>query len=89
MIVAVAALALSAFSAMIIPALGVSGRWLVGLLVVFIVMPVSLAVVPNRMCRPYRLRVVDGDRGVYRFRASKRAYTELLIDQVRRSNGDV
>jgi hypothetical protein len=89
MIVGVVALALSALSAMIIPAFGVFGRWPVFLLVVFIMMPVSLAVVPNRMCRPYRLRLVDGDRGVFRFKAPNRAYTELLIDQVRQTNGDV
>lgn len=87
-VVTVAALALSVISALAIPSLDVLGRWLVFLPVSFLVVSVSVAVLPNKICRPYRFRNVDKDRGVFRFQAPNRAYTELLIDQVRQSNGE-
>ena len=39
--------------------------------------------------RPYRLAVVDRDRGIVRFAAANPEFTALLVDQVRRSDGIV
>jgi len=87
--VAGAAIGLAALLAKAVPGLDDFGRWALFCVVALFAVCFGVAVLPNLICRPYRLRVVDADRGVFRFKASSRAYTGLLIDQVRQSNGDV
>lgn len=88
LVVAVVGLGLAALLAKAVPGLDDIGRWAIFIVIAVFPVPFAMAVVPNRMCQPYRLRTVDAARGIFGFRAASRAYTELLIDQVRQSNGD-
>jgi hypothetical protein len=68
---------------------GLSDLWrlLLILLGAFFGTIVALALVPSALTRPYRMKCIDGDRGIYRFRASNPGYTRLLAEQVERSGG--
>jgi hypothetical protein len=46
-----------------------------------ILVPIAVGIVPNRLTRPYRYRVVDSSRGIARFQGKSEAYTELLRGQ--------
>ncbi len=87
--VAVVLIALVALLARGIPGIDHTGQWIVFGVVSLFAVPFGVAVLPDLICRPYRRRVVDADRGIVRFRATNRAFTGLLMDQVRQSNGDM
>jgi hypothetical protein len=73
--------------AVTVPSIDSIGRWFVfGIISMFGAL-VGGVVAAARVCRPYRLRVVDADRGIVRFSAKNPAYTGLLANQVRASEG--
>lgn len=63
-------------------------RWLGCGFLALIVAAIGIAAIPGRICRPYRLRFVDAGRDIMKFKAANKSYTQFLIDQVRRSNGE-
>ena len=86
-VVAVIAFALSGVLALSIPGGDAVGRWILFSLVGFFGALVGGVVIAGRACRPYRIRVVDADRGIVKFAASNPGYTAMLIEQVRASDG--
>ena len=79
----VIALAVSGGVAMALPhKVDAFGRWFAfGLCAFFGVL--FAIVVPAMITRPYRMRRVDGDRGVFRFAAENPAYTRLVAEASR------
>ena len=76
----------TALVAEIVPGIDHLGRWfLFGTMALFATV-FGVAIVPSRVCRPYRLGVVDADRGIVRFAARNSGFTELLVEQVRASD---
>jgi hypothetical protein len=84
--VAPAAAALG-LAVLLIPGGDATGKWILGAIAGFFAMLFGVAIVPSRFCRPYRLGVVDADRGILKFAARNPRYTEMLVEQVRRSDG--
>ena len=60
----------------------VGGGIAVGVMLVLFGTLLGGVVLAGRVARPYRLTVVDGGRGVYRFTADNPAYTALVADHV-------
>jgi hypothetical protein len=89
LVFAVAWIACTALMTMAVPGIDAVGRWCLFSIVGFLGALVGGVVIAGRVCRPYRLAVVDGDRGIVRFSASNPAYTGLLIEQVQASDGIV
>ena len=85
--VSAASLALAGGLAVIIPGIDAFGRWFLFGMVGFLGAVIGGVVIAAAVCRPYRLAVVDGDRGIVRFAASNPAYTALLVEQIRASDG--
>jgi hypothetical protein len=86
--VAAATFGVAALLAMTLPGAEGCDRWTIFPVLLALGVPAGVAVLSRLYCRPYRLGRVDADRGIWKFRAYNRSYTELLIDQVRRSNGE-
>jgi hypothetical protein len=86
-VVGLLAAAISAGIALAIPKTDEVGRWILFTFLTVFAVPVAAAVIPAMICRPYRLRTVDGDRGVVRFRAKNPAYTQLVAQQAREADG--
>jgi hypothetical protein len=85
LITAALAVALAGCLAVAVPGIDQVGRWILFVTLGLFVVLFSVAIVPNRACRPYRIRTVDADRGITRFRASNPQYTQLLVEQIRQS----
>jgi hypothetical protein len=49
----------------------------------------GVAMFPNWICRPYRSKVVDSDRGIVKLAVKNQSYTDLLIEQARAVNAQV
>jgi hypothetical protein len=48
---------------------------------------IGAAIVPNLLCRPYRMRVVDNERGIIHFKCTNPQFTKLLAEQARPRDG--
>jgi hypothetical protein len=59
------------------------GRWMLAAIAGVFFSLFGAAIVPNKLCRPYRVKVVDADRGVMKFKAQNAQYTELLAERSR------
>jgi hypothetical protein len=68
--------------ALFIPGLDLTGRWIVFTLFSFFLSLLALVILPGRRTRPYRLKVVDGDRGIFRFSAINPQFNTLLAERV-------
>ena len=78
-------LLITSFAIDAVPRLDQFQRWLlITLIVVFPVLIAALAIA-ERTSRPYRLIVVDRDRGIFKFAARNPRYNALLAEQVRAS----
>jgi hypothetical protein len=88
LLVALAILALTGLLAAAVPGLDFFERFLLFGLVSLFALAFGLAIIPSRICRPYRVRTVDAERGIIRLQAANPAYTALLIEQARRSDGE-
>jgi MFS family permease len=85
--VAAASVVVSAACAALFPYGDAIGRWgLFGILGFFAAL-IGGVMIASRVCQPYRLKVVDTDRGIVKFAASNPAYTAMLVEQVRASDG--
>ena len=71
----------------LIPAMDSPGRWGLSAIVMLFASLFGVAIVPSMLCRPYRLKVVDSDRGIVSFRAKNAGYTRLLIEQAEAADG--
>ncbi|HYE18487.1 MAG TPA: hypothetical protein VEA69_08585 [Tepidisphaeraceae bacterium] len=49
--------------------------------------PVAVAIVPAMLCKPYRIKVVDGDRGIFRLTATNPEFVRAMRKQVREAEG--
>jgi len=76
------AMGLAGLLAAMVPGIDTLGRWILFVVVALFGWILVLAVVPHRVCRPYRFGVVDADRAVMKFSAKNPKYTELLIRQI-------
>ena len=83
--VATATTALAALPAAALPRLDHTGRWMLFGTSALFMSIFAVAILPNRICRPYRLRILDRDRGIVRFAAANPRFTELLVRRVRGS----
>lgn len=50
-------------------------------IVAVLAVPIAVATLPGRLCRPYRYRVLDGQRGVTLFSAENPEYTRQLMER--------
>jgi hypothetical protein len=85
--VAACSLALAAVTATAVPGIDSFGRWFIFGVLGFFGALVGGVVIAGLTCKPYRMAVVDGDRGVVKFAARNPGYTAMLVDQVRQSDG--
>jgi hypothetical protein len=84
-VVAVVA-ALSCLVALVFPEIG--DKWIIVILAA-VVAVAGVLLLPKHLCCPYKCRILDVDSGIVVFQASSRAFMDLLIEQVRESDGDV
>jgi hypothetical protein len=87
LVVAGASLPSAGLLAAAVPGIDAFGRWFLFGIIGFFGALVGGVVIAGRVCRPYRMALVDRDRGIVRFAASNSSYTALLIEQVRASDG--
>lgn len=87
LVVGAVSLAVAAGLAAAIPGIDAFGRWFLFGIIGFFGILVGGVVVAGRVCRPYRIAVVDADRGIVKFAASNPGYTAMLVEQVRASEG--
>jgi hypothetical protein len=83
------ALVLAALPADLIAGIDVWVRGWIFVLVAAFVAAFGVLLLPARICRPYRLRILSADPEIYALKARHRAFTEDLINQVRQSNESV
>jgi hypothetical protein len=86
-VVGAASITLAAGLAIGVPGGDALGRWLLFGIIGFFGALIGGVVIAGRVCRPYRMAVVDADRGIVKFAASNSAYTAMLVEQVRVSDG--
>ncbi len=84
--VGAACVAVSAACAASFPHGDTVGRWGLFGIIGFFGALIGGVVIASRVCRPYRMKVVDADRGIVKFAASNPAYTAMLVEQVRASD---
>ncbi len=70
-----------------IPSGDAVGRWSVGAIISFVGSLVGGSIWAAKVTRPYRCGIVDRERGIQKFAAKNPAFTKLLIDHVRKSDG--
>lgn len=80
-------LALAGGLALAVPGIDAIGRWSLFGITGFFGGLVGGVVIASRVCRPYRMAVVDADRGIVKFSARNPAYTAMLVEQIRASDG--
>jgi hypothetical protein len=85
--VGAAAVVVSAACAAYIPYGDAVGRWGVFGMIGFLAALIGGVVIATHLSLPYRMKVVDADRGIVKFAASNPAYTAMLVEQVRASDG--
>jgi hypothetical protein len=73
--------------AVAIPNIDAFGRWALFIIFGSIGALVGGVVAASLACRPYRIAVVDADRGIVKFAASNPGYTALLAEQARAADG--
>jgi hypothetical protein len=81
--VAAMAIFIAGIAARSLPGIDLFGRWFLFSFVAFFAGAFGVASVPGRICRPYRLRVVDARRGILKFAAANPAYTAFLAEHIR------
>ena len=83
-----AALSAAGLVALLLPrGVDETGRWIAFTVIGLFATLIGAAVVPARLCRPYRYGIIDADRGIARFAAQNPRYTDLLVQQVRQYDG--
>lgn len=85
--VGAASVALAGGLAIAAPSIDTVGRWGLFGITAFFGALVGGVVIASRVCRPYRITVIDADRGIVQFAASNPAYTAMIVEQVRLSDG--
>jgi hypothetical protein len=55
----------------------------------FLLGVIAIAIIPNMICRPYRIRSVDAARGIVGMFFRNRSFTDLLNERVRAADGVV
>ena len=57
------------------------GRWRGGGIRALFAALFAAVIVPNNVCRPYWIKVVDKDRGIWKFKAKNPAYTRRVVGE--------
>lgn len=82
---ATATLAAAAAAVLAIPGLDAFGRFFLFGFLGLLGGCFAVAIIPNRVCRPYVMRVLDADRGIFHFATRNPAYDRLPAEQRRES----
>jgi hypothetical protein len=72
----------SALFALSWPKVDAFGRWFGGGAIALFVSLFAVALIPNQVCRPYWMKVIDADRGIWKFKAKNPEYTRMLVGEV-------
>ncbi|MDB5292003.1 MAG: hypothetical protein JWL69_3244 [Phycisphaerales bacterium] len=86
-IIAGMSMVLGGFASTAVHGIDAMGRWIAFTVIGFFGTVVGGVVIAGRVCRPYRMAVVDRDRGIVKFAAANPVYTAMLVGQIRRSDG--
>jgi len=64
-------------------------RWILTGFVTFVGAIVGVVIASSVLCRPYRMRIIDKDRGIMRFKAINPQFTQLVIANAMTADGVV
>lgn len=83
LLVALVAYTAAGVTAYLVPIIDSTGRWMIFAFFGSSVSLVGGVIIAGQVARPYRLRVVDAERGILRFAASHPGYTALIQEQIK------
>jgi hypothetical protein len=87
LLIAAGAFVVAGCLAGVIPGGDPTGRWILFGILGFFGALIGGVIGAGAIAKPYRMKVVDADRGIVKFAASHPQYTQMLIEQVRQSDG--
>ena len=86
--VSIAVAVVAGIVAVCVPKASHEDRWVLFIAITAIAGPLFVLTFPALICRPYRLRVMDADRGIVRLWTRSAEFIEALAVQVRQSDGE-
>lgn len=89
LVVAVASFAIAGLIALVGPGFDTVGRWAFFGIIGSFGSLIGGVVIAGKMCRPYKLRITDADRGIFRFAAEHPGFTAMLNEQIDASEGRI